>query len=335
MKKYLPIVLVLIILLLAACDQTAETAAPAEEVPAATVAPTQPPPPPTNTPLPPTPTNTTVPPTETPVSISEKVIVFSSNRGDNPDMLGLYMIDVDTQEIIALDTGFDVNILPQWSPNRSQILFAIPDIWNLYTIQADGTEVTQITDFRSNNADWSPDGSQIVFQSDHQNEPKDTPDIYIIDANSEHMVEILDAPDVPDFNPRWSPNEEKILFISSRGEGTNIYTMNTDGSEITRITNTGFVTNANWSPDGSQIAFTAGVPTTKVYIIDTDGNPDSLVTLTDDEFRNDSPAWSPDGEKVVFYSNRSGNYDLWIINTDGTDLTQLTDDPFFDLYPNW
>ncbi|MBS1249175.1 MAG: Protein TolB [Chloroflexi bacterium] len=336
MKKYALIVLVLFCLLIAGCDQTAATEPPPkEEAPEATDIPTEPPPPPTDTSPPPTATNTAIPPTQATAPHPETVIVFTSNKSDNPKVYGLYFIDVETLEITPLDTGLDNTIFPRWSPDRSQVLFALYDVWNLYTIQANGTEVTQITDYSSNNGDWSPDGSQIVFQSDHQNEPEDTPDIYITDSDGGNMVEILDEPDVVDFMPRWSPDGEKILFISGRDGGTNIYSMNTDGSEITQVTKIGFVATADWSPDGSKIAFAAGMPTTNIYIIDKDGNPDSLVTLTDDEFTNSSPSWTLMGEKIVFQSNRSGNYDLWIINADDTDLTQLTDGEYSDIYPNW
>ncbi len=350
MKKHILIALVLVSLILTACDKAPEVEQPVAEIPAAeaTVAqapaaveePTKPPPtavPPTE--IPPTATNTAIPPTEippteTPLPQPER-IVFSSNRGDNPGELDLYILDLDTMEITPLDTGFDTAFLAQWSPDGEQVIFAIPGVWNLYTITTDGAELTQLTDFRSNNGHWSPDGSRIVFQSDHQNEPEDTPDIYIIDSNGENMVEILDTPDVPDFGPRWSPTGEQILYVSGPAGVFDIYTMNTGGSEITQITDVGNATSAAWSPDGNSIVFAAGAQVVDLYIIDKDGTTESLVRLTEDEFANNAPAWSPDGEKIVFYSNRSGNLDLWTINADGTGLTQLTDDAFINFFPDW
>jgi Tol biopolymer transport system component len=49
--------------------------------------------------------------------------------------------------------------------------------------------------------------------------------------------------------------------------------------------------------------------------------------LTNDRFRDRGPAWSPNGKKIAFYSDRSGNYEIWTINVDGTGLTQVTNTP--------
>ena len=100
---------------------------------------------------------------------------------------------------------------------------------------------------------------------------------------------------------------------------------------------------AGWSPDGRRIAYTAfegRLGAQKVYV--------GMVTLDDDgriaradRFLDGFPAkdwggyWSPDGKKVAFFSNRSGKYDIWVVNSDGTGLIQLTNHAADDLYPTW
>ncbi len=244
-------------------------------------------------------------------------------------------MEVESREITAIETGLDVHLYPKWSPDGNRILFSVPDVWHLYIVNADGSNLFQLTDFRSNNADWSPDGQQIVFQSDHDNEPTDTPDIYVIDANGENLVELVDLPEAIDFNPRWSAQNE-ILLISSRAGNMEIFTMQADGSAITQVTDAKSpTTNADWSPDGERIAFVYGRNVTDIYHIQKDGAVTSVVRLTADEARDDHPTWSPDGSQIVYTSNKNGNNDLWIVNADGSAPTQLTNDEFDDYYPNW
>ena len=320
MQKYLFIILVIISLSLAACSP-----APAGELvpPDEAVEPTLPP---TEPPI----------PTITPYAGGGR-IVFSSTR-DDPGILGLYIMDLDTQEISQVNTGFEVSLFGRWSPDGNVILLSEGDIWNLYTIYPDGSHLTQITDFRSANADWSPDGSRIVFQSDHQNEPEDTPDIYLIDSTGENMIEILDDPETPDYYPRWSPDGKKILFVSTRTGKTELFTISIDGTEIVQITETEeHVAGGEWSPDGSRIVFVyGGSNLTDLYVVDADGES-NLVRLTSNEHHNQSPSWSPDGSQIVFSSDMGENWDwnLWVINADGSGLVQLTDDLFYDGHPDW
>ena len=319
MKKHFALLLVFA-MLIGACDQsTPEATEPLV---------------PTDTPVPPT---DTPEPTPTPVSIGPR-LVFVSNRGGDPDKTDLYILDLESQEITPLNTGFDAVVFPQWSPDGSKILFAVRDAWNLYTIDANGENLTQVTDFRSNNADWSPDGSKIVFQSDAQNEPQDTPDIYMVDTDGGNLIELIDLPEFDDYGPRWASGTDQIMFLSNRTGHDEIFLMNADGSEVTQVTDGGStIINAAISPDGEQIAFVypQGGRFTDLYTIARSGELDTVARLTEDANFDDAPTWSLDGEKIFFYSDRGGSYDLWMINVDGSDPVKLTNDEFYDAYPDF
>ena len=273
-------------------------------------------------------------PTEIPAPSGK--IVFSSNRGENPGKLDLHVLDVGTGEFSEIETDLLVSFFPKWSPDGSTVMYVDPLPYFIYTIKEDGTEKVQVTNIRSNNGDWSPDGSQIVFQSDHDNEPQDTPDLYVIDADGSDLEEILDDPPQIDFSPRWSPNGDQVLFISMRTGSMQMYTLDLSDLAFEQISDFEMnISEAVWSPDGSRIAFSAdGGSGSDIYAVDADG-VSNLLQLTNDGNANLYPCWSPDGSWIVYSSKASGNTDLWMVLFDGSEKTQLTDDEWDDLFPDW
>jgi Tol biopolymer transport system component len=79
------------------------------------------------------------------------------------------------------------------------------------------------------------------------------------------------------------------------------------------------------SPDGQFLAFYSAGPPEDLFVSRSDGT--GRRRLTDDPARDRGPAWSPDGRQIAFFSDRSGSYEVWTINADGTGLKQLTNTP--------
>jgi serine/threonine protein kinase/Tol biopolymer transport system component len=78
------------------------------------------------------------------------------------------------------------------------------------------------------------------------------------------------------------------------------------------------------SPDGTRIAFDTAVPQEDLFVLDLGGTDRVPRRLTDDPAKDRIPRWSPDGSRIIFYSNRSGHYDLWSIRADGSGLEPVT-----------
>lgn len=93
----------------------------------------------------------------------------------------------------------------------------------------------------------------------------------------------------------------------------------------------------SFSPDGTKIVFSSlyySAPYQNIYLINSDGS--GLHALTSDTVFNTTPAWSPDGAQIAFASNKSGNYEINIMNSDGSSVTNITSTPNTDeLYPSW
>ncbi len=126
-----------------------------------------------------------------------------------------------------------------------------------------------------------------------------------------------------------------IAFHSSRDGNSEIYIMDADGSNITRLTNNSTAdSDPNWSHDGNKIAFVAARDgNSEIYVMNVDGsNP---VNLTNNDAEDISPAWSPDGTKIAFVSTRGSKQDIYIMDADGSNQTKLTDDSHLDDSPDW
>ena len=136
----------------------------------------------------------------------------------------------------------------------------------------------------------------------------------------------------------------KIAFVSDRNGQPDIYTMNVDGTEQTRLT----LSPASdyepvWSPDGTRILFrTLRDGNDEVYVMNADGS--AQTNVTQNSAMDLHPNWSPDGTKMVFVSTRNDPYyascdywcyEIYTMNLDGTGVTRLTYNSDIDYYPAW
>jgi Tol biopolymer transport system component len=134
-----------------------------------------------------------------------------------------------------------------------------------------------------------------------------------------------------------SKQNGKIAFVRVQDGGEQIYLMNPDGSNQTRLTE-GSSYNAEpaWSPDGAKIAFSSNRDgKVCIYSMDSDGR--NVIRLTNNEsaFSEEQPTWSPDGTRIAFASSRNNNLDIYVMNADGGNQTRLTSDQAADGYPAW
>ena len=128
----------------------------------------------------------------------------------------------------------------------------------------------------------------------------------------------------------------KIIFASDRDGNKEIYVMDADGSNQTRLTtNSSLDVEPSWSPNGSKIAFNSDRDGNKeIYVMNADGS--NATRLTNNDSLDADLSWSPDGSKIVFNSNRGDNSkEIYVMDADGSNQTRLTNNSAADFPPNW
>ena len=179
-----------------------------------------------------------------------------------------------------------------------------------------------------------------------------------------------------DTQPRWSPDGTRLAFTAAREEKKprQLYVMPADGGEPQKLTDLKEdVTWPVWSPDGTRIAFTArvrdeayeeeddtkrrprrftrlrfkldnvgwtGDRRSHIFVVPADGSAEPK-QLTDGDFEDAAPAWSPDGTRIAFTSARSDDWDaepesdIYVVPADGGEVTRLTDGDGRYAYPSF
>jgi TolB protein len=273
-------------------------------------------------------------------------IVFYSDRDGNAE---IYVMNADGSDPQRLTFNDADDSSPVWSPPGDQVAFisarndenpqtCFPRCnYDLYVIDVDGDNEIQLTDAPSAeyHPDWSPDGAFILFDADRDGDGLD--EIYKITPDGSEL-ERLTQNAANDHWADWSPDGTQIVFISDRDEKQEIYIMDADSSNQQRLTdndlNEFFPA---WSPDGTQIAFMTvnNRRIRELYVLLLDTDEDDMEELIDLGVRGEDPAWSPDGEQIVYQTDTDGDFEIFVVDADGNDPKQLTQNRYGDFWPDW
>ena len=187
---------------------------------------------------------------------------------------------------------------------------------------------------------WSPDSRYIAFVSYRDGNSE----VYVMDADGSIQTRLTNTPGTgTTYAPEWSPDGSKIAFDSDRDGNREIYLMNADGTNQTRLTNN-FTSDAypEWSPDGARIAFQSERDgNLEIYVMNADGSNQTRLTNNPARdylsgwFTYGFSAWSPDSRHIAFMSLRDGNYEIYVMNADGSNQINLSNNVAGDNLPTW
>jgi len=263
-------------------------------------------------------------------------IAFTSTRTCPPTVFSaeIFLMNPDGTNVRRVTENLDcvnADALPALSPDGKKIVFdsnrlrlstELRNTSDLFLMNADGTEQNYLS--RGSSASWSPDGRSIVFHASASGDGLPTTtdpgaatsDSDIFTANVDDLLAGLTAPrnvtnsaDIIDNDPDWSPDGTKIAF--TRHSAPALDPRNPSDAEI--------------------------------YVINPDGK--GLTRLTFNDYEERAPQWSPDGSRIVFMARvgpppapnapLGGNFEVCVMNADGTNFVQLTNNTVFEGGPNF
>ncbi|MFC2026090.1 DUF5050 domain-containing protein [Chloroflexota bacterium] len=262
-------------------------------------------------------------------------ISFSSDRDGNNE---IYVMNADGTDQKRITNNARSDMEPSWSPDGSRITFCSDHSGNseIYVVDSNGSNLQRLT----SNADmdcgpvWSPNGRLIAFHSYRGA----SWDIYVINADGSEERKITDHPET-DTYPTWSPDGRHIAFHTTRDGDWEIYSMDSDGTNQKRLTNNpAFDWLPSWSPDGNSLAFwSKRNGEWEVYLINIDApNPKRLTQGTNLKSGVSRPTWAPDSQSIAVSAVYDGsNYEIFVIDLNGTLLGRLTNTDSENYDPSW
>ena len=265
--------------------------------------------------------------------VREEIVIIEDEPIENQE---IWMMNPDGTDQVQLTFDISDDRSPSISPNGMEIAFASDRTGNfdIWLLDLETEDLTQLTDHPADDLqpEWSPDGKKIAFTSERAGNK----DVWIMDVDFGDL-EQLTFSNFNEKGPHWAQDGKRILFISDKDGNDDIYKMKANGRRKEQLSlDIGDQKAARWSAATKEIAFTWWeFSKSRAHIYAMDKNGENIRQLTSRRFYDRGPTWSPNGGRIAFNSNRAGNFDIWSMKPDGTDMVQTTTDTAKESGADW
>jgi TolB protein len=221
----------------------------------------------------------------------------------------IFTVGMDGYGLAKRTDNGSINIIPSWGPG-SVIFYTSFMTGFPYLYRTDRAEPVLKGEGLNMGAAVAPGGGRMAVVMSVNGQP----DIFLTDIEGKIIKRLTNNSSI-EVSPVWGPGG-KLAFVSDMGGSPQIYVMGADGGGTKRVTFKGsYNTEPGWCPkcDQPQIVY-SGRDGDGYDIFTVNVSTGQIKRLTEGQGSNSSPAWSPDGRLVAFYSSRGG---IYIMNTDG------------------
>jgi len=273
-------------------------------------------------------------------------IAFRSER----EPAGLYVMEATGENVRRVTEG---GFHPSWSPDGKEIVYSragrdAPDVRNgtpsqIWAVHLETGAKRLLSDLDAMQPAWSPHGSRIAFwfmppsvgRSDIATVPR---------AGGEAVVVTKDA--TTNWNPVWSPDGKYLYFASDKSGNMNFWRVRIEeetGQVLSEpeavVTPSKFSRHLCFSRDGRRMVYVQTNNQANIQAADFDARAEKVIGEPRWVTRGDRfvvrPELSPDGSRFVMRLPRRTQDDIVLVNRDGTNWRDLTNDKYFDRYPRW